>query len=525
MSSLAYRQEAAPRARGARRRALALILADHGTDLLLGVVVAVFAIMLLVDVPKDFQVDSWLSLADGRVVWQSGIPHHDFMNAFNHGAAWTDEQWLSQLVSYAVYRVGGLGVLGALEVALLIGSIGGSLVAARRRGASFRAVLVTIPLGAALISPSRDIRTQVFAFPLFVALVCLLSADGRHASRRVYWCLPILALWANVHGSVTQGATLVLLYAATLLWQRRASWRQLSAWRRPVALSAGSLVAIFVTPYGLAMVGYYHSTLANSTLRQFVSEWQPVTSSTGTTIAFALLTGLALWSFGRNPAATTTWEKLALLVLAAGTFEVVRNAVFLGLLGLLVLPLSLGHAHATATAGATATPQPGAQDAHAAQRLRARINGTVTILAVLGLLAAAASAVALPARSIETGQQDPRMVAAVTHALRADPSLKVLADDHYSDYLLWKDPRLAGHLAADVRFELLSAAQLNRLENALTGGRNYRSSARGYRLIVLNRQADPTGIAVYRAEPGTRVLFRDRDALVVERTAQEANRS
>lgn len=117
------------------------------------------------------------------------------------------------------------------------------------------------------------------------------------------------------------------------------------------------------------------------------------------------------------------------------------------------------------------------------------------------------------------------MVAAVTRALHADPSLKLLADDHYSDYLLWKDPRLAGHVAADVRFELLSGAQLNRLENALSGGRDYRASARGYRLVVLDRQANAGGIAAYRSEPGARVIFHDREAVIVERSAREASRS
>jgi hypothetical protein len=525
MSSLAYGHEAASDARGAPRRRLATLIAEHGTDVLLGVVVAVFAIVLLVDVPKDFQVDSWLALADGRLVWQSGLPHHDFMNVFNHGGAWTDEQWLSQLSSYAIYRLGGLGLLGAVEVGLLVGSIATALAAARRRGASFRSVLVTIPMCAALISPSREIRTQTFAFPLFVALVCLLSADGRKQSRRVYWCLPILALWANLHGSATQGATLVLLYAATLLWQRRGLLlRELSAWKRPVALSAGSLVAIFITPYGLAMAGYYHSTLVNSTLRQFVSEWQPVTSSTPASIAFALLMGLALWSFGRNPKATTAWEKLALLMLAAGTFEVVRNAVFLGLLGLIVLPLSLGAGRSAAAAAAADTSAADGDRAAAAQRLRMRVNGGAAILAALGLLVALVSVVALPARTIEAGHQDPRMVTAVTSALHADPSLKVLADDHYSDYLLWKNPHLAGHLAADVRFELLSGAQLSRLESALSGASDYHASARGYRLIVLDRQANAAGIVTYRSEPGARVIFHDRDAVVVERSATQANR-
>lgn len=531
MSSLAYGLQAArERSRGRRRgRWLSSVLADHGSDVLLGVVVAVFGIILLADVPKDYNVDSWLALVDGRLVWQSGIPHRDLMNAISFGHRWTDEQWLSQLASYAIYRVGGLGLLGAVNVALILGSVGAAVAAARRRGAPFRSVLLTIPMCVALISPSREIRTQEFAMPLFMATVCLLSADSRARSRRVFWCIPILALWANVHGSATQGAGLVVLYALTVLWQRRASLlHDARAWRRPVALALGALAAILITPYGLHIIGYYHTTMVSSTLRQFVSEWQPVTSSTPSTVALALLVGLALWSFGRNPSATTMWEKLALLVLAAGTVEVVRNALFLGLLGLIVVPLSLAYgapADASQSTDAGSRRADAGRHADAGMRMRVRINGALAALAALGLVAGAAVVIALPNSTVQDAKQSPRMAAAVQRAVATDPSLKVIADDRYSDYLLWRDPGLAGHIAADVRFELLTTPELSRLEAVFTAaGPDFAQGARGYRLLVLNRTVDADGVKAFLAEPGVRVLYRDHSRIVILRSAAEAQR-
>jgi hypothetical protein len=362
--------------------------------------------------------------------------------------------------------------------------------------------------------------------PLFMATVCLLSADSRRPSRRVYWCLPILVLWANLHGSVTQGAGLVVLYAGTVLWQRRGLLRhRLSAWTRPLALAGGALAAIFITPYGLSMAGYYHSTLVNSTLRRFVSEWQPVTSNIITAVAFGLLAGLALVSFVRNPSRTTAWEKLALLVLAAGTFEVVRNAVFLGLLGLIVVPLSLAYGPSDAKA-------PGGVDDATRSRsqvgaaMRMRVNGTLTALAAVGIVAATAATVSVSAATVQDARQNPRMAAVVARAVRADPSLKLIVADPYSDYLLWKDPGLAGHIAADLRFELLSGSQVDRLESALSAvGPDFRAGARGYRLLVLNRTADALGIRAYRSEPGARVIFGDRNAVVILRSAHQARRA
>lgn len=508
MSSVAYPPQAARRRAGIE--GVTRVLEDHGSDVLLGVVVAALTVVLLADVAKDFDVDSWLAIVTGRAVWHTGIPHRDTLSAITLGHRWTDQQWLSQLASYAIYRLGGLGVLGIVNVALITGSFGAAVLAARRFGAPFRSVLVALPLCVLLISPSRAIRTQELAMPLFVATAYMLAADSRARSRRVFWVLPVLALWANLHGSATLGATLILLYCATLLWERRRELtRSVHAWGRPVALAVGAVTAMLITPYGLHIVGYYYSTMVNGTLRQFVSEWQPVTSSTVVTIALFATVGLALWSFGRNPAGTTLWEKLGLLVLAAGSIEVVRNAVFLGFVALIVLPLSLGW---------------GPTQSSSADRLRARINGTGAAVALVAVIGAGIIVATRPSSAIAFSGQSPRMLAAVERVTRADPSLRLLVDDRYSDFLLWRDPALAGRIATDVRFELLAGHQLQDVENALTAtGPDFKRGARGYRLLVLNRAADAGGITGFLREPGRRVIYSDSQQVVILRSAREAD--
>ncbi len=146
-----------------------------------------------------------------------------------------------------------------------------------------------------MIAPSREVRTQSFIVPLFVALVYLLSKDSRRPSNQVFWVLPILVLWANLHGTVTLGAGLVGLHALVILFQRRgALLHGLRAWGRPLALIAGAAAAILLTPYGLSMIGYYRSTMVSSTLRHAVTEWQPVTSAPLTAAALVVVAGLAV---------------------------------------------------------------------------------------------------------------------------------------------------------------------------------------------------------------------------------------
>ncbi|MGA9857244.1 MAG: hypothetical protein WBQ18_05230, partial [Solirubrobacteraceae bacterium] len=82
-----------------------------------------------------------------------------------------------------------------------------------------------------------------------------------------------------------------------------------------------------------------------------------------------------------------------------------------------------------------------------------------------------------------------------------------------------------GRIAADARFEIYSAAQVDRVETALLdiGGR-WHADAAGYRLVVLERAADTPTMRALLREPGHRVLFADRADIVILRTAREASR-
>src|SRR5207253_2440451 len=82
-------------------------------------------------------------------------------------------------------------------------------VIARRRGASVRSIgWLTPPTLFLLIWGSWNARAQSLALGLFVAVVWLLIADSRAQSRRVFLVLPLLVLWANVHGSAVTGTLL-----------------------------------------------------------------------------------------------------------------------------------------------------------------------------------------------------------------------------------------------------------------------------------------------------------------------------
>jgi hypothetical protein len=464
---------------------------------------------LLTYLPSAFGVDSWLALVGGREIWQSGLPHHETWTVMANGIAWVDQQWLAQLATYGLDRVGGLGLLGAVNISMIILGIGGAVTAARRLGAGSRTVMLLLPLCVWMIVPAGEVRAQTFVIPLFVLTVYLLSSDSRSPSRRVYWCLPILVLWANLHGTASLAMGLVMLRGLTLAWERRGMLAR--AWKpalRPLALTLGPPLCLLLTPYGLHVVSYYHHTLLNSALKHAVTEWQPITSSPVIAAPFFLLAGTMVWSFGRRAARSTPWERLALMALAAVSISVIRNVVFFALCALILVPVSLGDV---------------GERGHRDTPVRPRINAILAAAALALAVTAVVATLERPAAEFESSQQPAALLDTVRAAIRSDPELDVLADVRFADWLLWRDPGLRGRVAIDIRYELYSAAQITRIQRTFEAvGPAWKQAARGYRLVVLDVKADPDSVAGFLAERGHRVLYDDGQRIVIQRSGREA---
>lgn len=480
-----------------------------GPDALLITAFVLLAVRLLMALPASYSVDSWLELTVGRLIWQVGIPHHETLTLIGHGKSWVDQQWLAQLLSYGIYRVGGLALLGIANVALLMSGLAVAVATARKLGATLRDILLPIVLCGWLFIPGSEVRTQAFAVPLFALTVYLLAVDSRGPSRRVYWTLPILVLWANLHGTASLGAGLVALRGLTLAWERR---RALLSWSsqavRPLVLILGGPLCLLVTPYGVQTITYYQSTLDNSAFRQVVTEWQPVTSSMLVAVPFFVLAGVTIWSFGRHRGQTTLWERLALIALAAASIGVIRNVVFFALAALAILPLSLSGVLGGAERPAT---------------VRRHLNLAAVSVALVLLLGTVIATLGRPAAQFDRAYANPAMVGAIEHAMRADPTLKLVGDTRYGDWLLWKAPWLAGRVADDARYELYSSAALNqylRLFGAI--GPNWKQAADGDRLVVLYRAADGDALTGFLAEPGAKLIYADRQAVVILRSPAHA---
>jgi len=396
-------------------------------------VVAIWTSLLALSMPKLIVQDTWLAFVDGRLIAHHGLPHVDTLTFWSLGRPWTDQQWGAHLALYELTQHGGVRVAVLAGILCVVIALLIAAAATRKLGASPRSAAIGLLLPLVGAPWLMEVRTQSLALVPFVVVYALLALDARNPGRRVLFVLPILVVWANLHGSVALAAGLVAVYGITLL-------RHGHARRRAALLVVGAPFCLLASPYGLDLVDYYRLMLLHPPLADFVQEWKPPTVGAGTTMFFLSAFAMtALWS--RHQRVLTSFERWALALLLLGALTVVRNAVWFELAAAVSFPRLLDAAWPSSVAPL------------AVRRLNLVVGSVATIAAVVFV----ATQFAHSSRWIER-DWSPADAAAVADAAGARGI--VLADDKHADWLLWQQPGLEGRVAYDVRFELFARREL-----------------------------------------------------------------
>jgi hypothetical protein len=438
-------------------------LEENGT---LVMVVGAFAVAMLTALRTGLAADGWLALAAGREIAHNGLPAHDTLTIWTQGRDWIDQQWLSQIGLYGIWRLGGLKLALLVHAALAVGGLGAAAALARRLGGSARsATWIALPVMICYYPAAAVLRPQSLAYPLFVAVFWLLASEARNPSRRVFLTLPLLVLWANLHGSVILGAGLVALAGLIELAKHVAAERRLSG--RGSALVVLPWLCLLVSPYALQLPDYYDKVALKGGFGGFVTEWAPTTLS-AVTMPFYLLVFGGMWLIGRAGNRLRGFEKLAFLATAILGFQANRNVAWFGLVALCTLPVLVDELRPPAV-------EP--------RRLNRMIATAVLVGAVVAVAGVATNDNAWFLRDFP-----PPAAAAVSAT--AGSNGRVLATSSYADWLLWARPELAGRVAYDSRFELLTKAELRRAQRFQARVEGWKAIAAQYRVLVIDRDDD-----------------------------------
>jgi hypothetical protein len=459
---------------------------------------ACVAILWLTNLGVQVAADSWLNLLGGREILRHGIPHHDALAVFSHGRTWIDQQWLANLAYYGLYLGGGVGLAARANVLIFVATLALVFVIGRRRGVTRLSLMVCcIPM---CVVGLEFIRAQVLVEPMFVLLVALLASESRRPSRRILFAFPMLALWANLHGSVIVATVLVALLGLT---EGAAAVRGRlygPPLLRAVALLAAPWPLVFASPYGASLVHYYNTTLRNPVFAKYLTEWAAPVPLSIWGVPLLALGGAIVFLVARHPRGWTAWEKAAIAFTLVGGVLAVRSIPWFTLAGAVLLPSLLDRERRVSrkTEGAGGRPT----------------------LALAGIVLAGALVVhglARPGNSIALDWPEAG-AAKVSAILRADPSARVLATYELADWILFQVPEARGRIAFDGRWEILPPSEFRTIMN-LHGERTsgWERPARGYRVLVIDPQGESGLVRTLERRPGTRVRFRSPRVVVLDR--------
>ncbi|HKS20142.1 MAG TPA: hypothetical protein VJS63_13135 [Bradyrhizobium sp.] len=245
---------------------------------------------LLIDPDTMWQITVGQWIIDNRAV-----PTVDVYSFTMRGQPWISTQWLAQVMYAKVFALAGWSgpvVLAASAISATLALLTKFL--SRRLSDSTTLVFVTAAL--ALTLPHLLARPHVLALPVMVAWVGgLIAAADRRAAPSLS-LLPLMVLWANLHGGFVFGLVLIAPIAIEAVLSADAALRKplLLRW---LGFGVAALAAGCCTPYGWNSLLASQKILALGAALPLIMEWKPADFGSFGPFELCLLLGIGLALF------------------------------------------------------------------------------------------------------------------------------------------------------------------------------------------------------------------------------------
>lgn len=185
----------------------------------LAVLALLFTIVLsgFVSVFPLISLDVWWHLKTGEQILATGsIPTTDIFTYTADGRTWITHEWLSGVLYYGLYALGGANLLVIFKALLTTAAMGlasGAALVGPGTRSRMPAVAVGVLLGGLLLAQRAYVRPHLItAFFLSVTLF-FLRKENTTGNKRWLWALvPLFVLWANLHSGFVLGLGLIILF-------------------------------------------------------------------------------------------------------------------------------------------------------------------------------------------------------------------------------------------------------------------------------------------------------------------------
>ena len=207
------------------------------------------------------------------------VPHVDLYSFSKPNAPWYAWEWLTDVLDGSLHRVAGLkGIV--LLAAVLIGLFALTLV---RRMVSrdthlFVALMVAL-LGVGACSIHFLARPHLMTLLLLSISVWAIEKDRNRPSSRIWWLVPLAAVWTNLHGGFLSliavlGLATVGSAIEALFGNEFSSSRTIRDAVRYGKLTLACALASVVNPYGWNLHKHVVEYLRSDWIRNVIQEFQ-----------------------------------------------------------------------------------------------------------------------------------------------------------------------------------------------------------------------------------------------------------
>jgi hypothetical protein len=435
--------------------------------------------------------------AGGQILDGGGIPTVDTWTFTAAGQSWVDQQWGAQTILAGVYRIGGWTGLVVLRAALVGSLFALVFLACRLRGANLRRA-AWLAIGAFVVSAvALGLRPQLFGMVLFAATLAILAARRSHP--RLVWLIPpLVAVWANVHGSFFLGPLVV-----GLAWLEDRHDHASRA-DRLVGVAIVAAAAALLNPFGPQVWAYAIGLSTNAEVTRRITEWQPtsVRNVPGLLFFGSALAAAGLLARRREAATWPTLVGLGLFFLI-GAYAIRGVAWWPPAAVFLVAPLVAGADVPTRALDRGAR--------HGPQRLNLVIVGALVVVGIVLLPAWRAQDPDLRAPDGVVGNAPP----GITTALRglARPDDRLLNPQPWGSWFEFALPDLP--VAIDSRIELFPATVWDDLETITSGGPGWQGVLDRWQPTIAVVTKSDGAFADRLVAAGWRQVFADDDGRVL----------
>ncbi len=471
------------------------------------VIIFLLLFALAVRIPADS--DMWWHITSGEYTLTQGMIHADPFSFTMAGQPWINHSWGAQLVLYGAWTLAGSVGLALYTAAL---ATAGMYVIYRMSSGSVYLRAFALVLGAATAAVFWSPRPQMFSFLLSAVALYLLRDYARHGRDRLWWIVPLMVLWVNLHAGFSIGFILLGGYVAgealTGLFVRDARAFHWGRARRLLIVTAVSVSALVLNPYGLQIYGVPFQTVSIGALQEYIQEWNSPNFHERHTWPFIALLLALLGAVGAG-SRRLTWADFGLL--SVTIFMSLTAGRNIALFAVVATPALTDHLDAALAERGWAL-----RTVQRTTPRMARLNLALVALVALGALLKIV--LVLDTQAVRAAQAQFLPLEAVAYLETARPDGPVFNSYNWGGYLIFAAPQYP--VFVDGRTDLYGDAFLTKYLAAATGAPAWRETLDSYgvRLVIMEAAS---GLArALRAEPAWTLAYEDSLAAVFTREAQ-----